>query len=83
MPLEEGAVPYPISTDSMNCPKCSQRMDLTQLRRHIELQSGGGRWSRMASERFRILFDHMDKEIRSNAELRLNNLEDMMIQDER
>ena len=36
----------------------------------------------MASERFRILFDHRDKEVRSNAEMRLNDLEDMMIQDE-
>ena len=40
MPLTEGAVPYPITTDSLNCPKCNEKIDMVQTRRHIELQSG-------------------------------------------
>lgn len=40
MRLEEGAMPYPISTDSVSCPECSQSIDVTQMRRHVEMQTG-------------------------------------------
>lgn len=40
MRLEEGVVPYPITTDSMNCPECSQSIDVTQMRGHVEMQTG-------------------------------------------
>ena len=34
----EGAVPYPISTDSLNCPRCGQNIDMAQIRKNIETQ---------------------------------------------
>ena len=40
MQPEDGAVPYPISTDSMNCPKCHQEIDMMPMRQHIESQTG-------------------------------------------
>ena len=40
MQLEDGAVPYPILTDSMNCPKCHQEIDMVPMRQHIESQTG-------------------------------------------
>ena len=36
----------------------------------------------MAEDRFDIVFEHMDKELKSNPELQLDSLKDLMIQDE-
>lgn len=36
----------------------------------------------MAEDRFDIVFEQMDKELKSNPELQLDDLKDLMIQDE-
>lgn len=38
MQLEESVVPYPISTDSLDCPECGQSIDVAQIRRNVETQ---------------------------------------------
>lgn len=38
--LEEGTIPYPISTDSIDCPKCSEKINLLSIRQQIESQTG-------------------------------------------
>jgi len=40
VPLEEGATAYPISTDSVNCPECDEKINLLPLRQNIESQTG-------------------------------------------
>jgi len=40
VPLEEGATAYPISTDSVNCPECGEKINLLPLRQNIESQTG-------------------------------------------
>ena len=38
MRLEEGALPYPISTDSLDCPRCGHSIDVAPIRKSIETQ---------------------------------------------
>lgn len=38
--LEQGAIPYPISTDSLVCPNCNEKMNLALLRSQLESQFG-------------------------------------------
>ncbi len=38
--LEEGAIAYPVSTDSTDCPKCSEKINPVSFRQQIELQFG-------------------------------------------
>lgn len=36
--MEEGALPYPISTDSLDCPRCGHSIDVAPIRKSIETQ---------------------------------------------
>lgn len=38
--LEEGALPYPVDTDTLNCPKCNYLINMKHVREHIEEQTG-------------------------------------------
>lgn len=40
MPLQEGAIEYPISTDLLDCPKCHEKINLKQIRNKIEMDFG-------------------------------------------
>lgn len=40
MRLNEGAIAYPISDDSINCPECGEKIDVLQLREQVESQFG-------------------------------------------
>ena len=40
MQLQDGAVPYPISTDSINCPNCNGQIDVKPIRQEIEARTG-------------------------------------------
>ena len=40
MALEEGAIAYPVSTDSTDCPECSEKINLTSFRQQIESRFG-------------------------------------------
>ncbi len=40
MPLEEGAIAYPVSTDSIDCPECGEKTNLLPFRQQIESQTG-------------------------------------------
>ena len=40
MPLEAGAIAYPVLTDSVDCPKCRKKINLLPLRQQIESQFG-------------------------------------------
>ena len=39
-PLQQGAIPYPISTDIFTCPNCNTDNNLKNLRLQIEAKSG-------------------------------------------
>ena len=40
MPVQDGAMTYPIRTGSVDCPKCGKPVDLKQVRQHVESQFG-------------------------------------------
>lgn len=38
--LQEGVLPYPLSTDSMDCPRCGKNINLESTRKQVEAQAG-------------------------------------------
>ena len=41
LPLEDGAIPYPVDTDLMNCPQCGGMVDLKYIRQNLKMCPSG------------------------------------------
>ena len=80
MQLKEGTVAYPVLTDSADCPKCREKINLLQLRQQIESQFGKRWLNKMAEDRFKIIFGHMDKEITEQTELQTDAIRNALEQ---
>jgi hypothetical protein len=65
-PLQQGAIPYPISTDIFTCPNCNTDNNLKNLRLQIKEVWKEGSWLGMNRKSdYSIIFNEIEEQLRS------------------